>query len=59
MWSHYVHCRTGSLEKAVELVAVAVEVHCRTGSLEINISSLTLVYIVHCRTGSLEKAYYN
>ena len=30
-----VHCRTGSLEKAEEVEALALIVHCRTGSLEI------------------------
>jgi hypothetical protein len=29
-----VHCRTGSLEKPMEMVGRALTVHCRTGSLE-------------------------
>lgn len=29
-----VHCRTGSLEKFFEIIAITTVVHCRTGSLE-------------------------
>ena len=32
----YVHCRTGSLERACRRPEIVREVHCRTGSLEIS-----------------------
>ncbi len=49
-----VHCRTGSLEKAKQLIKAVDAVHCRTGSLESQRRKGSITSVVHCRTGSLE-----
>ena len=52
-----VHCRTGSLETAINSVTVGNNVHCRTGSLENQRKNTRTYFMVHCRTGSLEKSH--
>ena len=52
--THFVHCRTGSLEIFQSGQRIGTSVHCRTGSLESTNYWLEHEVDVHCRTGSLE-----
>ena len=54
LFTSFVHCRTGSLEKLMAVSCLASLVHCRTGSLEKRNDLNDLAGTVHCRTGSLE-----